>query len=291
MAGDGWQMLGQATVCFLLLVPVWSAVHAHPDLLLQIEDLTEQLEREADNVELLLKRGDLLRRHESRDLAAVDFKRVREIQPDNITIDWFQGRLEIEAGRPVEGVQYLNRFLRGNPGHVIALQNRAQGYLLMRQPLLAAQDFETVIQASDKPAPSLFSANALALVEAGADHFSPALLVVQRGLVQFPSEIRLTAIGVDISLAQSDTDTASKLIGQLPAPIRQLPQWQTRKALLDCQAGNGARAAVWFSNVSEASTGTRHTPPLLSEKRLILLSTEASAENCQAAALEVLQAY
>lgn len=83
--------MGQAAVCFLLLVPVWPVVHAHPDLLLQIEGLTEQLERQADNVELLLKRGDLLRRHESRDLARADFKRVREIQPDNITIDWFEG--------------------------------------------------------------------------------------------------------------------------------------------------------------------------------------------------------
>jgi len=269
---------------------VWPAAHAHPDLLLQIEGLTEQLERQPDNVELLLKRGDLQRRHESRVLARADFNRVREIQPDNTSIDWFEGRLEIEAGRPDEGVQFLNRFLLNNPGHAIALQNRAQGYLLLQRPLLAAQDFNAVIRASDRPAPSLFSANALALVEAGADHFSSAMRVVRKGLEQFPSEIRLTAIGVDISLAQSNTDMASKLIGQLPAPIQQLPQWQTRNALLDCQAGHGARAVLWFSNSSGDSPGTRHAPPLLNEKWLTLLSAEPSAENCRTAALEVLQA-
>ncbi len=290
MTGDGWRLLGQVAVGILLLVPVCSAAHAHPDLLLQIEGLTEQLERQPDNVELLLKRGDLQRRHQSGDLARADFKRVREIQADNKTIDWFEGRLEIETGRPEEGVQYLNRFLRNNPGHPIALQNRARGYLLLQRPLLAAQDFDAVIHASERPAPSLFSANALALVEAGADHFSTAMLVVQKGLVQFPAEIRLTAIGVDISLAQADTDTASKLISQLPAPIQRLPQWQTRRALLDCQVGHGAKAALWFSSTSEESPRTRHTPPLLNGKWLALLSAEANAGNCQAAALEILQA-
>jgi len=274
-----------------LLVPVWSAVHAHPDLLLQIEALTEQLQRQPDNVDLLLKRGDLQRRHQSRDLALADFIRVREIQPDNKTVDWFEGRLEIESGRPDNGVQYLNRFLRSNPGHAIALQNRAQGYLLLKQPLLAAQDFEAVIQASDRPAPALFSANALALVEAGTEHFSKALLVVQNGLAQFPSEIRLSAIGVDISLSRSDTDTAAGLIGQLPVPVQKLPQWQTRRALLDCQAGNEARAALWFTGASEDAPGLRHSPPLLGRKWLALLAAEPISENCQEAALEILQDY
>lgn len=274
-----------------MLLPLGSVAYAHPDLLLQIEALTEQLERQADNIDLLLKRGDLQRRHQSWDLARADFKRVREIQADNKIIDWFEGRLDVESGRPLAGVQYLDRFLHTNPGHAPALQNRAQGYLLLKRPLLAAQDFEAVIQASERPAPSLFSANALALVEAGDDHYSTALFVVQTGLMQFPAEVRLTGIGVDLCLARSDTDTASKLIGQLPAPVLKLPQWQTRQALLDCQAGIEARAALWFNIGPEDTQGPSHRQPLLTGKWLTLLAADPSAENCQAAAIEILHRY
>lgn len=291
-ATSGWQrLLVQVAGFFLLLLPGWPVADAHPDLLLQIEALTAQLERQPDNIDLLLKRGDLQRRHQSWDLAHADFKQVREIQPDNKIIDWLEGRLDIESGRPDEGVQYLDRFLHTNPHHALALQNRAQGYLLLKQPLLAAQDFEAVIQASDRPAPSLLSANALAFAKAGVDHFATAMFVVQAGLMQFPAEVRLTGIGVDLSLARSDTDTASKLIGQLPAPVLDLPQWQTRQALLDCQVGHGARARLWFTTALGVSPESRHTPPLLTGKWLALLVDETSAVNCQAAALEILQSY
>ena len=48
------------------------------------------------------------------DLARADFERVREIQPDNKTVDWFEGRLEVESGQAAVGVQLLDRFLLYN---------------------------------------------------------------------------------------------------------------------------------------------------------------------------------
>jgi len=222
----------------LLIISVWPTARAHLDLLTQIEELTKQLEQQPDNVELLLKRGDLQRRHENLDIARADFKRVREIQPDNKTIDWFEGRLEVESGRPESGISYLDRYLDANPGQVIALQNRARAHLMLGQPLLAAQDFQTVIQVSDKPAPSLYSSNAQALVVAGRDYYPQAMTVVRAGLEKFPAEIMLTGIGTDISLARADTVAAAELINSLPDPILQLQQWQLRKALLVCETGN-----------------------------------------------------
>lgn len=276
---------------FLLLGLMGPAAYGHPDLQLQIETLTKQLENEPGNVDLLLKRGDLQRRHQSPDLARSDFKQVREIQPENSTVDWLEGRLEVEAGQPDTGVQYLNRFLLINPGHAGALQSRARGYMLLDQPLLAAQDFDALIQASDNPGPSLFSAHARALVAAGADYYSAAMDVVTKGLMQFPTEISLTGIGTDIALVQTDTSTADKLINQLPASTRKLPQWQIRKALLDCQAGHDAQPAQWFSNAAEFSAKTRHTLLQLSKDRLLQLAAAPEPTNCQAAALEILQSH
>jgi len=244
-----WQLTLWSLLLVIALVPrAWP----HADLELQIEGLTLQLEHQPDNVEWLLKRGDMQRRHESPGLARDDFKRVREIQPDNATVDWFEGRLEVESGHPEIGLRHLDQFLLANPDHAIALQNRAKAHLLLHQPLLAAQDYQRVIRVSAKPAPSLYSSNALALVAAGPEYFSQAMGVVRVGLKRFPGEVSLTGLGTDISLAVADTGTAQNLINTLPTSILGLPQWKARLALLNCE-------------------------------------TESSAENCQAAALKSLQ--
>jgi len=286
--GRCW-LLGQSLVLFLWLVCTCPVAFAHPDLLQQIEDLTEQLEQQPGNVDLLLKRGDLQRRVQNWSLARADFERVREVQADNKTIDWFEGRLDVESDRLAEGILLLSRFLQANPEHTIALQNRAQAYLLLQQPLLAAQDFAVVIRVSDRPAPSLFSANALALVVAGADYYSAAMAVVQSGLVLFPAEIMLTGIATDLSLALSELETASNLIKQLPPSIQKLQQWQTRQALLDCQTGFQERAALWFESAGEVSSSFRSAQHLLSEEWMARLAADPNPKNCQAAAVEKLQ--
>ena len=267
-----------------MFVALCPALYAHSDLRLQIDELTRQLELKPDNPELLLRRGDLQRRHENWALARADFTTVREIQPENPSVDWFEGRMEVEAGRPQEGVKLLDRFLLSQPQQVIALQNRAQGYLLLEQPLLAARDFQMVIQVSDNPAPALFSANALALVAAGSDYFPDAMKVVSKGLSQFPGEMALTEIATDLSLAQADTDTASKLVKQLPAAIQKLPQWQIRIALLDCQLGD----VSGLSGALNALTARQNSADLLAEEWLRRLANEPDAENCQAAAVMIL---
>lgn len=261
-----------------------SAVFAHTDLLLQIEELTTQLEQQPDDVDLLLKRGDLYRRHQSWDLARNDFQRARDIQPDNANINWFEGRLDIESGQPDEGLHYLDRFLEKNPDHVIALQNRAVGLLLLQKPLLAAEDYAAVIRLTDKPAPSLFSAHALALIAGGPDHFTAAMEVIRNGLDLFPTEISLTGTGVDILLAQSDIEAAAELVGRLPASIQKLDSWAIRKALLDCESGRPELSASWFANVNMASSGNRNDSGLPPDQWTLRLSANPDPVQCQAAA-------
>lgn len=287
-ARDRFRLVIQITGLVLALLSGGHAVFAHPDLQLQIDQLSAQLEHEPDNVHLLLKRGDLQRRHEHWDLARMDFERVREIQPDNDSVDWLEGRMEVQSGNPIEGVRYLDRFLLNNPGHVIALQNRAEGYLLMNQPLLAAKDFETVTRESDNPAPSIYASGALAYIAAGANQYSAAMDLVQKGLLLFPNEITLTGIATGLSLARSDLDAAEHLINSLPVAVLNLPQWQTRIALLDCQAGNKAEATQRFANFLVASQGTQVAPDLLPENWLARLAADPSADNCRAAVIELL---
>jgi predicted Zn-dependent protease len=273
----------------ILMTLLAAPVYSHTDIELQIAEATRQLEQHPGNADLLLRRGDLYRRHEDRDLALADFTQVRALEPGHSDIDWFEGRLLVETGSPEEGVSLLDRFLLANPGHSIALQNRAQGYLLLTRPKLAAQDYLTVIRLNDKPSPALYNAAAKALVKAGANHYPEAMHVIRQGLQQFPAEISLSGIGTDISLARGDSKTASSLIDQIPAPVQKLYQWQLRLALLNCQLGQNTGAGLWFSNESrtQSSTGNRET--ILTGATLTMLATEPGLDNCREAANEILR--
>lgn len=279
-SGQRWlfvQLAGLVLLC-LLVCPV---VYAHSDLEVQIDEISRQLVLSPDDPELLLRRGDLQRRHENWDLARADYSKVREVQPDNSSVDWFEGRMEVEAGRPQVGVELLNRYLLSQPQQVIALQNRAQGYLLLDQGLLAARDYQTVIQVSDNPAPTLFSANALAFAAAGVDYFPDAMIVAQQGLAKFPGEMSLTEIATDLSLAQADTDRANLLLSELPESIQQLPQWQFRIALSDCLAGNASSLVAALETLATSRSA-------LSEEWSSRLANNPDAAACQAAAAATL---
>lgn len=289
LALEQFRLAVKITGLALLLFSGCQTVFAHPDLQLQIDQLSAQLKHEPDNVDLLLRRGDLQRRHENWGLARADFERVRELQPDNDSIDWLEGRLEVQSGNPVEGVRYLDRFLRNNPGHAIALQNRAAGYLLLDQSLLAAKDFEMVIRETDNPAPSIYASAALAYIAVGEEYYDAAMDIVQKGLSIFPNEIWLTAFATDLSLARSDVDMAEDLINSLPAAVLNLPQWQMRMALLDCQAGRELKAKQWFSESRAASTNARVSPNVLPEETLARLAADPGSDNCQAAVVEILK--
>jgi len=259
---------------------------AHPDLLLQIDALTHELEQQPDNVSLLLQRGELQRRHADWAAARADFQRVRNLQPHNRTVDWFEGRLEVESGDAARGRVLLNRFLHGNPDHTIALQNRAQANLLLKQPVLAAKDYQRVIDLSEHPSPALFTEWALALVAAGDGYMSAAMASVRQGLQHFPQELALTGLGVDVSLAVGDSGSVQDLLSRLPHALLDLPQWQNRRALLACELGGKNEARLGFGN-----TGDKHSQPVpgyLSGAWLAKLIAEPLPENCQAAARAML---
>ncbi len=267
----------------LILLALASICPAHTDLQLQIDRLTHELADDPVNTDLLMKRGDLYRRHQNWHLARGDFARVRQLQPDHAYVDWFEGRLEVEAGEPQKGIALLDKFVRHNPQHVIALQNRAQGLLLLGQPLPAAHDYLLVVQHSKTPGPELYRACASAYMAAGKAYYEQAMDVVREGLNKVPGEISLTGLGVDISLARSDLNSAQTLIGNLPGPVLGLQQWQVRTSMLDCLAGRKELAAKGFTDVIEDRSEARETRFLISEEWLEKLAADPTPEICRAA--------
>ena len=215
--------LANASVCW-----------GHPDLMAQVEVLTLRLKEQPDNVELLLKRGDLHRRHQDYTAAALDFDRVADIDPAHLMLDFYRGRLQQETGNPAAAEKLLARYLQRRPGHAKAWKLRGEANLSLRVPAGAAGYFNKAIELSTSPSPELYRLQVMALVAAGEPYWSTAMESVAEGLSRFRLEMTLLGLGTDISLASDEAKRASELIGRLPKRLLILPQWKARNQLLTC---------------------------------------------------------
>jgi len=234
-ASGRWRRVFLLAGLLMLAQPALS----HPDLLLQIEELDGQLQAEPQNAELLGRRGDLYRRHEDYAAAASDFAAARSSGQDYALLDFYEARLLLATGEWTAAEQLLSRYLSSHPGHAFAWTLRAQAWLGLGQPLLAAGDFEAAIQKADQPSPSLYRDWALALVTVGNDHWNEAGHVVDKALEAFPRDVALLALGTDIALAENQPSRANLYLKSLPGSVSVLPRWDERQRLLSCLQGAG----------------------------------------------------
>ena len=217
----------------LIALPAIAPIVAlgHPDLLAQIEELSEQLADHPGDASLLLRRGSLELRHGDYDGARRDFRAARAADPGLSELDYYEGRLELESGNPEQAVHFLDRYLEAHPGGGGAYALRARARLALVDTVGAADDFGLAIHHSEQPAPTLYRERALALVESGPDFWTAAQQVVAEGLTRFTVEISLLALGTDLALAQDKASLAFAYIDSLSRGVRELPQWQSRASL------------------------------------------------------------
>ena len=283
-------LLSLLLICSIVLPGL--PLRAHQDLLLQIEQLDGQISEDPQNTELLIKRGDLYRRHGDWVSAEDNFQMVREMSPDHSSIDWFQGRLLVSSGRNEEGIILLTRFLEQEPNHGGAYRVRAEAQWNLQQPLLAAQDYQLAVNNSKRPSPSLYRSLVLSLVAAGANHTDAAIAVVNDGLNRFAGEISLLGLGADLSLSQKEPRLAQFYLEKVPSRLKTLPQWQFRQAILVCVKGDMETAAARFSVMLTGLQGNgpqragTWVPPL---DVITGLVAQTSVDNCGKATWETLR--
>jgi len=283
---------------FLCLLLVCSALlpglplYAHQDLLLQIEQLDEQISSDPQNTELLIRRGDLYRRHGDWNAAKIDFQMVRELSPDHPSIDWYEGRLLVASGQNEAGIILLTRLLEQDDHHSGAYLVRAEARWHLQQALLAAQDYQFAIDTSEQPSPSFYRSLVLSLVAAGADYTDQAITAVNDGLKLFSTEISLLGLGVDLSLSQKNAPQAQLYLEKVPSRLKALPQWQFRQMILVCVKGDVEMAAERFSLMLTElqSNGSQRTgtwqPPL---DLITGLVVNTSVDECSRATWETLR--
>ena len=208
----------------------------HPDLELQIEVLDARIQAGEVNAGLLIKRGDLYRRHKDFPAAARDFEAARKLSPDDSLVDFYEGRLQLESGHPEAAEHHLALYLATEPQHARAWMLRGEANILLGRPVNAAEYFDQAIQTAKSPSPGLYRLLILARVAIGETAWGAAAEAADIGLVRFGTEVSLLALGTDIALARNLPGEARRYLALLPDALQNMPQWDERIRSTDCVA-------------------------------------------------------
>jgi tetratricopeptide (TPR) repeat protein len=208
---------------------------AHPELTVQTEQLDEALSDQPENPELLIRRGDIHRREGNFVAAEQDFASARLLEPANPELDFYQGRLLLDMGRPEEADGLLGHWLDYHPESATAWALRGDARMQMNQPLAAAEAYTQAIALSDTPSPGIYLLQANALRQAGPEHRQQAFSAIDSALEKFPTEVSLLGLGVDMALESGQPELAQKYFERVATAIRKLPPWQARAAQLSPQ--------------------------------------------------------
>lgn len=225
----------------VLLAGVVTQGRAHPDLLAQIEILGERLSADPENVQLLLQRGDLHRRHQDYEAAARDMAAARRAAPEDPLLDLYEGRLRLETGDAEKAALLLEGYLSREPEHALAWRLHGEALATAGRFQPAAASFGRAIRFSAHPGPELFQWQVMTLLAARGPS-SEAFAVIDAGLKRFAQEVTLLGLGIDLALSEGATGQAEAYFALVPEGLVKLPGWQTRLEALKCVQGSAANS-------------------------------------------------
>jgi tetratricopeptide (TPR) repeat protein len=233
-----------AAACLFAMVPV--DVVAHADLLIQIEEVTREIDKNPRDPELYIRRGELRRAHVEWEEAYADYERALALNPRLETIDILRGRLFVEAGWPLSARVCLDRFLARHTNHVDALILRGRALARLNLGIQAARDYDRALDLSPEPGPDLFVERSQVLVAEGPDHFTEAVRGLDEGLRRIGPLVTLQLYAIDIELTQRDFDRALARIDQVTAKSPRKETWLARRAEVLVQAGRNVEAVAAY---------------------------------------------
>jgi tetratricopeptide (TPR) repeat protein len=260
-----------------ILFTVWIVMpllaRAHSDLHVQIESVTGRIRQDPHDAMLYLKRGELYRVHGDWDAAQVDYDRVARLAPDFTDIDFFRGKMLLEAGQPKPARRCLDHFLEKQPNHAEALIARARVLAKLDEGEAAASDFSRALGLLPEPKPDYYLERAQVLVCTGDARVEAALRSLDEGIKRLGPLVALQLRAIDLELMRKNPDGALVRLEQLIAQSSRRESWLARKGEILSRAGRTREAREAFAAALKAieslPAGHRKTKAMLAlENRL-----------------------
>jgi tetratricopeptide (TPR) repeat protein len=268
--------LTAALACLALLAPLPG--HGHADLLLLVEELSKDIEKDPKNAELYMRRGELYRSHMDFDQASADYDAAQRLNPAFDAVDLARGRLHLEAGWPLSAKAWLDRYLVKFPKDPGALTARAQALTRLQLRLEASRDYTMAIALSPDPGPELFIERAQALSNEGPEYIAEALHALDEGVKRLGQLVTLQLLAIDLELKQKNFDGALSRLDKVAEKSPRKESWLVRRGEILIQADRLEEAKKAFQSALAALESLpptrRNVPAMLELQRRIRTEVE-----------------
>ena len=237
-------------VVLLLALASAAPVFAHLGLHERIRRLDREIKASPADARLYVRRGELFRDHGEWQAARADYERARTIAPSLIDIDYYEGCLLLDEGKPDEARPLLERFLEQRPGHVGALVQRARVLARLGRHADAAVGYSRAIEVLHdrrKSNPDLYLARAREWMAAGRVHFDQALHGLDDGLAVLGPVVSLELLAIDIEVEREHYDAALTRLAASAARSKRQETWLFRRGKILEKAGRQAAADSAYS--------------------------------------------
>lgn len=246
--------LGCLWAALLALGPADPPVLAGQDLEERIATLDRLVEARPDDATLYLRRGELHRLHRDWAAAETDYLAARRLGPDLAAVEFYYGRMKLEAGEPQMAVELLDRYLELRPADAKALATRGRALVRLNRHLAAADDFTAaLVHAGDGfSRPEVYLERARALMAAGPEHVERALQGLDEGLQKLGEPVTLQLYAVELEVNARRYDAALRRLDRLASGSVRKEPWLMRKGAVLEAAGRPGEAREVYSQALEA---------------------------------------
>jgi tetratricopeptide (TPR) repeat protein len=240
--------------------PLW----AHGDLSDQILLTTREIEQHPNDAQLYFKRGELHRFHEDWDLAAADFERATNLDPQLHLVEFARAKLMVEAGRFQSAREILDAYIAEHPEVVQARLIRAQVLVELDDTLAAAKDYSFALERISDPQPEHYLERAKALAHSGEDYSDRAIASLDEGIARFGPLVTLQLYAIELELAKKNYKGALNRLDRITQEANRKEKWLAQRGDILRQAGelDQARAAYAESlnHIARLPKSRRSTP-------------------------------
>lgn len=245
----------------------------HGDMHLQIQEVTQTLEKQPRNASLYVKRADLYRAHGDFDSANADLDRAAALEPRMELLSLARGRLFYEANWPRSSKMALDSFIRSHTNHVEALALRARCLVKMGLRLDGVKDYSLAIAFANEAQPELYLERAQALNDEGAGYYAEAVKGLEDGMKKMGPLVTLQLYAIDLEVKQKDYDSALARLEKAAAASPRKETWLARKGEILQSAGRPGLARDAFQAalkaIGQLPDTRRNVPAMLElEKRI-----------------------
>ncbi|OGT56093.1 MAG: hypothetical protein A3E01_17655 [Gammaproteobacteria bacterium RIFCSPHIGHO2_12_FULL_63_22] len=216
-------------VCLLVAALAPPIAVAHGDLHEQIVAISQRIEADPANADLILRRAELHREHEQWPQAEADYDHVAKLAPDNRAIDLGRGKLYLAMAKPDTARAALDRVLDAQPTHVDALATRAQALQALGEHEAAAADYARAIENASSPEPDFYLGRAKSLSAARPARDDQALASLDAGIARLGKLPTLSLAAIELQVRRSEFDDALRRLDTLREAQPRQEAWLERR--------------------------------------------------------------